>query len=121
MIPTQHAVRNNHAPRNTAAPAAQSGDDSSFTPLPRGTPVRPELPGRQDHRPAPRSRAPMLAYAFRLPWPVAVTAQAWDDVVGPPQAGSALAQQLTLGVLAAGDRDGFHRSTRAKNTDHGHS
>jgi len=39
MIPTQHAVRNNHAPRNTAAPAAQSGDDSSFTPLPRGTPV----------------------------------------------------------------------------------
>ncbi len=75
-----------------------------------------KITGRRPDR-GPR----LLAYAFRLPWPVAVTAQAWDDVVGRPQAGSALAPQLTLGVLAAGDRDGFHRSTRAKNTDHGHS
>jgi len=106
----------------TAAPiTARSGNGSSFTPLhevPRfDLYCRADAIGNRSLVQVPR----LLAAAFRLPWPVAVTAQAWDDVVGRPQAGSALAQQLTLGVLAARDRDGFHRSTRAKNTDHGHS
>jgi len=30
----------------------------------------------------------LLASAFRLPWPVAVTAQAWDDVIGWPTEGA---------------------------------
>lgn len=63
----------------------------------------------------------VLASAFRLPWPVAVTAQAWDDVIGWPTGATDLitAEQLVIDVPTESGRiaEVLHAAAQAYYTD----
>lgn len=63
----------------------------------------------------------LLASAFRLPWPVAVTAQAWDDVIGWPTEATDLitAEQLVIDVPTESGRiaEVLHAAAQAYYTD----
>jgi len=103
------------------AAAARSGNGSSFTRLhevPRfDLYCRADAIGNRSLVEVPR----LLASAFRLPWPVAVTAQAWDEVIGWPTEGTDLitAEQLVIDVPTESGRiaEVLHAAAQAYYTD----
>ena len=108
------------APTIPPVPVAE-GEGSAFTRLhevPRfDLYCRADAIGNRSLVEVPR----LLASAFRLPWPVAVTAQAWDEVIGWPTEGTDLitAEQLLIDVPTESGRiaEVLHAAAHAYYTD----